>query len=152
MNNVTIFHENEYGEAVDPIAAIVLCSIAAFVSLVLMCATFFVWPTRDCRKLTTATTGLCSFLVAITLFLTHACLLREWDKHDYEGRMRVTGVKYEVTQYSTYNDLLKRTDYFMYYNAVYSLDWGYEWACPAFSDSTTGQGRHCQSVDRACPS
>ena len=73
------------------------------------------------------------FLAASIIAVVYAFHLRLRSAQDYHGKMRVIDVNYRERlerHSSSSSSSSKKTSYKLYYDAVFTVDWGYEWACP----------------------
>ena len=79
------------------------------------------------------------------LFFTYGEKLQQSRVVDYQGFMRITNVTYEtrVEERSSGRSKIK----YLVYDAVYTVDWGYNWACPGMGD---GNNHQCISTVIGC--
>jgi len=68
------------------------------------------------------------FLITSSIAVKYSNSLQTVDDQDYQGKMRVVGVSYR--QQREQEGQSKSPRYVWSYHAVFTLDWGYEWACP----------------------
>ena len=132
----------DHYEDVNPTVAVVLCSIALTLAILLCCTWFWTWVyVQDDWTVSWLVNDetACSLCTCLTLFFIAMCVLtaysgqlRRRDEQDYYGKMRITNVTYEH-RVETVEDGNEITDWEHFYEARYTLDWGYEWACPSMS-------------------
>lgn len=133
MNNENILESHE--ERVDPETAFIMCIIAVVLACLLV-------PVHCCLCLNnnwfwnrSGITCLisCLFLAANIVFLVYSVELRDRDAQDYQGLMRVTDVRYETREVVRSGHRRTATSYEQFYDARFTVDWGYTWGCPEHS-------------------
>ncbi|CAB9507123.1 expressed unknown protein [Seminavis robusta] len=156
---------SDHGESVNPTFALVGSALALVIGSVALLAS---WP--SCRILVVP---LFLFVVACSLFVWYSYSLRKLDNADYQGLVRVIDVTYDKrvevvvqnnnnnnnnnnNQQQSYNHVPynsnkqeRKVTYTWHYDAVVSVDWGYEWACSAHLDGS-GQPKQCFSIVPLC--
>lgn len=135
----------DHNENVNPQAAVVLCSLGLAVAVVLFVVLMYLgsevekspdtcyvgsWFTDDTAI--PIISAVVFFLIAMGVLVAYAAHLRTRDAQDYYGKMRVTSARYEqrVESHSS-TSKNKHTTYTHYYETIFTVDWGYEWACPS---------------------
>ncbi|CAB9514723.1 expressed unknown protein [Seminavis robusta] len=152
MEATVVASENvlkEHGSTINPTAAFVLSSLGTAIILFSLLSTCIRYRNHDEDECVVPKNGLRALMIALTsllvsmlLYFIYAIMLMDRDKMDYLGPMRVTGVRYQERISSTIRG--GRKHYKTYYDAVYDLNWGYEWACPGMM-SPDGRPGQCQS-------
>lgn len=133
------FSENllqDHGENINPNFAL---GLSVTLLVVALGSFMFVMKKQKSKKCSCNVATVLCFVAPLVcclaggIFLLYSTSLKERNAQDYEGLMRITDVNYvqrkEVKQEND-ADGPSTTKYHHYYEAVFNVNWGYEWACP----------------------